>query len=359
MNEYERSQFGYINQVVFGKDIQRIVCPTVNCKQILPHNFFKSDTTVISIVGSSGVGKSYYAVTLIDLLRRNRILHTIGIEGDIINENEDVKNHIDQLLRQRNAGTPLDATPPQLSNLTWVVQISIRSGRKAKYIYLSFFDNGGEGFRTVDDLLTSNSNILVADGLIFLFSPRELPDIFNNEIANYTQKFPSSGIATSSSNDYTTIFQTLNNVIEVFRLCNNKPDDQTTRLDKLREYFTGEPKINIPIALCISWYDVIERKFYNRIPSDTDATEMSAIIQNGNVKYNAIQSYSNEIKNLLYNRETGNIRLRNKIETSLKRYMYFTIQTIKETGDGSMNYAESKGCLLPVLWMFKQLKMID
>jgi hypothetical protein len=195
----------------------------------------------------------------------------------------------------------------------------------------------------------------LANGLIFLFSPRELPNIFGNELANYNKKFPTSGVTTSRANNYTTIFETLTNVIEVFRLLKSS----TNGIDKLWNSVAGEPKIEIPVAFCISWYDVIEHKFYNSIPKDTDKVEMSAIVQDKQIKYEPMLSYSNEIKELLYNDETGNIRLKNKIETSFKNYLYFAVQTIKEIDQGDKNYPESRGCLLPVLWMLNHLKIID
>jgi ABC-type dipeptide/oligopeptide/nickel transport system ATPase component len=357
MLKFEQSRFAYITQTVFGKEITRVCCPNKDCEQKLPRDFFKSDATVISIVGSSGVGKTYYAVTLIDLLRRNRILHRLGIAGDIINEGVEITNHIEGLLRQREQGAVLSSTAVDKSNLTWVIQISIRKGNRSRYLYLSFFDNGGEGFKTVTNLLNTNSNILQADGLIFLFSPRELPDIFSDEIAAYNIKFPKSGVAAPNANNYATIFDTLNSVIEAFRLLNNKPS--TKWYDEIMDCLVDKSKIKIPVALCISWYDVIQHKFKNKIPSDMDETKMSAIIQDKQIKYEVIQSYSDEIKELLYNEETGNIRLENIIETSLNNYLYFAIQTIQEEEDGSRNSPKSKGCLLPVLWMLKQLKIID
>ncbi|GEM_PF-7054681 len=353
LNECFRNGYEEESQTVLGREIRRIKCP--QCSTLLPRDFFNADSAVISIVGSTAVGKTFYALSLINLFRNNRLLHKFGIDGDIINESIEIRTHIETLINQKQHGVDFLRTDKEDSKDTWVVRVSIRKGNHAKHLYLSFFDNAGEGFKSISDILANNNNILMADGLIFLFSPKELWEIFGNEVVRYANKYNYDDLKSTDSNNKETLFETMNNVIEVLKFEDNIPD----KVAKWK-FWHKEPKINLPIAFCISWYDVISERFCNQIPDDTDEVEMSSIIGNGKIKFDAVESYSKEIEAVLYNEETGNWRLKNTIETSLDNYLYFLIQTRKNCKDsnGRVYEDEPRGCLLPILWMFKQLKLI-
>lgn len=346
LHEYPQSSFQLraVNEL-----INEIRCPNNTpdannrvCNKVLPLNFFEGKSHVISIIGGKNVGKTYYSVVLLDLILNCRPLHKFGISGTVIGS-EQLKEEINTKLNQLGKGEFFDLTTLKNIGETLVLQISIGKGKKTKYVYLSFFDNPGEGFSNIDLIIENLPNVYRSDALIFMFEPRQISALQVDASANATYH---------GRQIIDDVYTVLNNTIEILKHINrNRNSNQKSFFDRILK----NNKVNEPVAICISKFDQVEHLFYNQIPSDNEELDLTVFSNNG-IRFDTMRNFSNEIQNTLYADEYGDFRLKNMVEASLSKYSYFGVQSIKIVDDKPMCFP--KGVVLPLIWLFKQLNLI-
>jgi hypothetical protein len=105
---------------------------------------------------------------------------------------------------------------------------------------------------------------------------------------------------------------------------------------------------------------VIKDKFVYQIPIDYKDDELELeFFKDGKFDYNQIDNYSKEIHKMLF--EDGkSYDLKNAIEPYFANYKYFTTQSIERNEDDKSTFRDMpRGCMLPVLWLFKELKIVN
>jgi len=327
--------------------IQEIRCPNraenpdgrgLLCNKKLPLNFFDGDSKIISIVGGSNVGKTYYSIILLKILQECQPLHKIGIYGNLICT-PDLKRQVDQDLKDLFENNRFNATLKDSLRENILIQVSIENSKSVRHIYFSLFDNPGEAFDDQDDIINILPNVYRSDALILLFEPKQIKP-FISEASRKSQEV-------AVVKDINTV---IFNIIEILK--------HTSRDDSNQSNFISifeNNKIKIPVAICVSKFDEIENLFFNQLPSDNKELEYS-ILSSNKINFNLIKEISNEISSQIFNEDNGDIRLKRTIENSLCNYSFFGVQSIKNQ-DGKISH-NPKGAVLPLLWIFKQLKYV-
>ncbi|GHV72634.1 hypothetical protein FACS1894201_03030 [Bacteroidia bacterium] len=369
LHEHTKEEFSYATTRIPGtnrKIISSVKCP--ECQERLPHSFFEDDTKIISIIGDRYVGKTYYAISLINFLETNSTLHRLGINSELIGDKE-TKDRIKQLQALKRAGQEFDQTKRVESKAAWVLKITC----KGKSIYISFFDNAGEGFAEREEILNdieqaNKHNLVHADALLFLFAPYQL-NCFNDIVGNYCKKYglgrnrfgrPYPKTESSIRNDFVIqvpLRQVISNVKDLFVDLINDAGEKS----KINAFLSRliSKRVNIPTAFCLTQYDVIKDQFVYQIPEDDkdDEFEME-YFKDGEFDYSIIDSYSKEIHKMLY--EDGKMYdLKNAIEPYFVNYKYFTTQSIERNDEDKQTFRDMpRGCTLPIIWLFKELNIV-
>jgi hypothetical protein len=345
LNSYTKDTFE-TNRI--NNFIQEIRCPnrTENpngrgllCNKKLPLNFFEGESKIISIVGGANVGKTYYSVILLKILQECQPLHKIGIYGNLITTPE-LKRQVELDLKNLYEQNQFSSTLKDALRENLLIQVSIESSKKVKHIYFSLFDNPGEAFNSQEEIIDILPNVYRSDALILLFEPKQIKP-FVSEASKKSQ------VMASVSNINTVMF----NIIEILK------HTSTSNLDSTNNYLKvfNNNKVKIPVAICISKFDEVENLFYNQLPNDNTDLEFS-VLAGKSINFNFIKEMSNEISSQMYNDDNGDFRLKKLIENTLDNYSYFGVQSIKDD-KGKIKH-HPKGAVLPLLWIFKQLKYV-
>lgn len=345
LNSYTKDTFE-TNRI--NNFIQEIRCPnrTENpngrgllCNKKLPLNFFEGESKIISIVGGANVGKTYYSVILLKILQECQPLHKIGIYGNLITTPE-LKRQVELDLKNLYEQNQFSSTLKDALRENLLIQVSIESSKKVKHIYFSIFDNPGEAFNSQEDIIEILPNVYRSDALILLFEPKQVKP-FIKEASRTSQTMAS----VSSIN--TVMF----NILEILKHTSASNVGSATNILKV----FNNNKVKVPVAICISKFDEVETLFYNQLPSDNSELEYS-VLAGKSINYSFINEMSNEISSQMYNDEDGDFRLKKHIENTLENYSYFGVQSIKDN-KGKIKH-QPKGAVLPLLWIFKQLKYV-
>jgi hypothetical protein len=366
LHEHTKENFTEESKEIKGtsrKVISSVKCPS--CQERLPHSFFDDDTKIISIIGDKYVGKTYYAISLIIFLESNETLHRLGINSELIGD-EATKDKVKKLQQNKREGQEFDQTNVSESKAAWVIKIT----RKSKSVYLSFFDNAGEGFAEREQILRDietgdKHNLVHADALLFLFAPYQLK-CFNAVVNKYCEDYdltinehgrpvPKSEFKSTPNASFQKIplRQVISNVKDMFIDYINETGTKTI-LDRLIS-----KKVNLPTAFCLTQYDVIKDLFVYQIPEDANDDEFEMNFFRGEkFNYEMIDNYSKELYRMLF--ESGKMYdLKNAIEPYFTNYKFFTTQSIERRKDNKSKFIDMpRGCTLPVLWLFKELNII-
>jgi hypothetical protein len=328
--------------------IQEIKCPNkaenpkgrgLLCNKKLPLNFFEGESKIISIVGGSNVGKTYYSVILLKILQECQPLHKIGIYGNLITTPElklQVENDLKNLFEQNKFGRTLKEQLRE--NL--LIQVTVEKSNKVRHFYFSIFDNPGEAFDNQEDIIELLPNVYRSDALILLFEPKQIKPFVSQASRN------SQEVALVKD-----INHVMFNIIEILKNANASSQNMVQYNINIFE----NNKIKIPVAICVSKFDEIETLFYNQLPNDNKELEYT-ILSGNKINFNFINEMSHEISNQMYNDEDGDFRLKKLIDNSLNNFSYFGVQSIKNQ-NGNISH-QPKGTVLPLLWIFNQLKYI-
>lgn len=317
------------------------------CGKTLPLRFFESESKVISLVGGVGVGKTYFFMALKRILERGAI-NELGITGNMFFGDEESENYFNQILFECDNGK-IDATKKDAGVEKRALGLEIHIEQKGllktnRIIYLSFFDNPGEGFNN-PIYIAENMNLHKSDAVIFLISPEQLE--------NYDDltKSHCDGLVSPSS-----IADVINNITNVFQSINSK--------FSLRSF---SRKISVPFAFCISKFDNLKESFSIYLPDDLSDHAFfashkfkSKLIPNGfTSKENGIvvtiNSISSKIESIIYARN-NNTYLKQRIQANFSNYRYFGVESIRF--DNSEPGLAPRGIALPLIWVLHNIKQL-
>jgi len=327
------------------------------CGRRLPLNFMKSESKVIALAGAANVGKTYYYLALLKQLKFNTILHEIGIIGDTESD-EDATEKINHFYEEINNGTRLLATTSIKNALQSVIHLRITRGDQVKHVYLSFFDTPGEKFTDQDYMLKNLPHVYKADGLLFLFEPKQIKKLWKTIIRDNSYL--------RAENAPENLYKVLDTIIEVIRHVRaNHPGGATggSGKDKLLtqawEDFVnslGRQKLPVPVALAVSKFDQLEKSMNVTIPfDDTDFETMC--IKKGRFDEKMINTISSEIAQSITGMPDGEPGIEQLLRSSLADYAFFGVKSVDVDEVGKPIYLHPQGVLLPLIWLLIKLRL--
>ncbi len=310
-----------------GKPTSTKVCP--NCTHDLPGNILESPTKIISIVGAKGSGKSYFVGTFLMKVMEDGIFARPPLSAAcrwLEKCQDEYENRFKSPIDSRK---PLPGTnlvddlireyPPLL------MEISRKQSGSIKANTFSFFDAAGENFEDPAILTQVGAYLGHSVAIIVILDPWQLPKL---EAAFNSVGFKSN----HSEKKYSEI---IDNTIMIIRNQMGLP----------------KGKINIPLCLCISKWDLVT-KVPNLISPDYTIAHQDM----SNYDKDFIDTASEELKDFLVNYEPNLI---NTVEQNFETTKYFAFSAwgfSNEESTGSPVIASYK-VEDPILWLFDQ-KMI-
>jgi len=335
------------------------------CGKRLPLNFLESESIVIALTGAAGVGKTYYYLALLDQLKNNRALHQLGIQGDIVGSQED-KRKLQSFFEDVKYKKQLIKTASIESAIKSVIHLTITKRDRTKHVYLSFFDNPGEKFTDIDHMIDNFSNVYKADGLLFLFEPKQVEKL-QMSILKHNPYLEDE----EETDDFYTV---LNNVIQLIKHVrnpnNSNPNNVTANISNTRSKWEmakikfanlkgwerGSSKVKIPFALAISKFDQLKKLIHVSIPFDESQLETMCI---SNDKFNddLVNAISNEIEELITGKPDGEARIKNLLNSNMRHYAYFGVKSVEVDERGQPIDLKPQGVLLPLIWLLSKLQL--
>lgn len=402
----------------------------LHCGKILPTNFFDAESTVISIAGSKYVGKTFYMIALLMQLQNNKSFQRLGFSGILVGD-EAAKEEILKKIELIKSGGKPQATKlgDYAHEQALIVDLSIYNGKTVKHVYLSFFDTPGEAYTDIEWMKKNLQCIYKADGLLFLIEPMQIKYL-RKEIfaANYTH------LNAQNPHD---LFEGFYNVIELLKFVQHnkkvkKPSlkseepqpvtepvsaEQTSNEQAPSEPQVPKPKVTeipiasennltfwerllgktkvieilhekvrCPIAIGVTKVDQIKHLMFNEVPYDSAEFE-SMYLEGDKINSDLIKSISNELKDIVFHKEHGEINVQNKLEGEVKHFELFGIKSgnavinnngktlaveelqdvlnekekedvyLKMVSNPPESELQQQGVLLPLIWLLIKLKL--
>lgn len=329
------------------------------CGKRLPLNFFTSDSSVISIVGGTGAGKTYFVMALKRILDGGVLLNRLGISGTTYYPDRESEDYFEGLLQQIIDGTKLNATQKNagVERHALCLQVNISGNRikRTKTIYFSFFDNPGEGFKR-DSYILDNMNLHLSDAVIFLISPEQLPNIL--------PKVNGQGLVQNA----TSLLTVLTNIEGVFNRDRESPQNESRVSGLMNGIKSLIPyRITIPFAFCLSKCDLLSNVFPiigKNIPRDLyrDDFQTLGIITGSDVHKERIQpiinTNSDSILKILDENDECNIENHLK---NYSNYRLFAVQSVEvsnnNNGQEVINLSP-KGISFTMYWLLNRLNLV-
>lgn len=280
-----------------GRNTSTIACP--KCKSILPDTYFNGYTRIISIVGCSSSGKSYYVGSFLKKIMKDGLLSTMNLKNieRICTKWADKKSGSEYKNRfeiPMDSGRILEGTKKVYDlikdNPPLLIEMTKETKKKNERITFSFFDAAGESFHNESELMAVTPYIAHSEAVIMLLDPRQI-DSLNTSIEGAF-----SGLPKVSDVTYEEILSNITKIIK---------NDQK---------IAGDNKIKIPLCIAFSKWDlVIDTP--DLLQEEFECAKTESNNQSG---YDAtrIENISNEIRSLLI-QQWG---CRNLVETAEKDF---------------------------------------
>lgn len=296
------------------------ICPV--CHNKLPSTAGKSPIKIISILGSTAVGKSVFIAILADLLLENVALD-FNLQVDEVSTGFGEIGDIRKIIQDIKAKGHNATAPAYIPPLTF--QVRHNNGlNEGQEFTLCFFDFPGESTMNNEYLNNQARHISNAAGYIFLMDPLQiegLADIFSKERES---------------------------IKEIKAL----PFSQV--LDQYNEHFiSSEPGgvLKRPTAIVMAKTDYL-RNHLNLL--DKQTIIFDDYRHNGYVYMDQIKKINAEIKKFLQKYNPGNLP---RIDGLFKNYSYFGVSSL------GAPQAEDQGILPcrvtePLLWLLFELGFI-
>ena len=336
--------------------IDYFYCPNPNknendrdvCGKRLPLGFFEADSTTIAIVGPQNSGKTYYFIALAMELFFNQTLTELGIHTQMVGDETENKIFF-KLLNDLKEGNKFAANIDNKYTVETVLEINIEKNNKK--IYLSFFDNPGEKIFSMDYMIREFSNVINADGLIFLIEPSKLR-AFRELIYENSQV----------NNSFSTAISNLTNLL--IHAKNNSVNNLSSMFsgnvigdirDKAINLIKKQTKITKPIAITISKFDLIKNYVHSNVLMD-EIEMQNYIIKNGQFDEFALNNVSTELESLIYS-NSGDLSVMHTMN-KYQHSAFFGVKSIKVDNNNNPLSLDPKSVSLPLLWVLKKLYKI-
>lgn len=296
------------------------ICPV--CHNQLPITAGKSPIKIISILGSTAVGKSVFIAILTDLLLENVALD-FNLQVNEVNTGFGEIGDIGGIIRDIKAKGHNATAPDYIPPLTF--QVRHNNGlNEGQEFTLCFFDFPGEATMNNEYLNNQARHISNAAGYIFLMDPLQiegLADIFRQE---------RESIKEIKSIPFSQVLSQYN-----VHFINSEPEGVLKR----------------PTAMVMAKTDYLRNHL--------DLLDKQTIIfndyrHNGYVYMDQIERINDEIKNFLGSYDPGNLP---RIDGLFRNYSYFGVSSL------GAPQAENRGILPcrvsePLLWLLFELGFI-
>lgn len=312
-------------------------CPA--CHTPLPAGFAESRIPLIGMVGGKGAGKSVYLTVLNHELRHNvrrRFAADLRLAGDQQGGAESAQAWLDGFERALfTEKTLLRTTEAAINGRRLPVVLEWRRPRRVlgretfPTTVLSFYDAAGEDLTTQERVHTQ-SYLGVADGLILLLDPWQLPG------AQTHLDVPASMMRESEA-----------------------PLDVLNRITNLRRAASGTSirrRISVPLAVVFAKFDALfpllgEGHPLRTMPSAGAYYDEQA----GNDAHEHVRS-------LLYKFEADDIDTH--LRLNYKRFRYFAVSALGAAPDYAGGRVNSHGVFPfrvdePLLWLLSLLRVIE
>lgn len=381
------------------------------CGHRLPSRFFQGKSSVISIVGGAGVGKTYFFMALNRLLDDGYLINKLGIEGEMVFSDDISERYYKELQNRIRKGQPLEATKKDagVEKHALCLQVTIQKkkdkkmirkflsavkdgngrfdfknfiqetakiikriklrGKRSGIVYFTFFDNPGEvfsnGFHIFD-----KTNVCQSDAVFFLISPEQIKGLIGNNIKGE-----------GSSKDATPLHSVMNSLINAYKSDEEEPVAKNAWQKFLKgiSKLLSNKKIPVPFASCLSKFDLVREAFGSGVIFPNDF-EIKYTKENGNLVkindftkygimdddavqheriYEVIEKNHEIIFDKLYNDFNGGNSI-GLLDDNFSNYRLFAIQSIavEKDIDNKLNIDYClHGLSLPLIWLLKKLNL--
>lgn len=288
-----------------------------------------------AIVGPVESGKSYYIYALLykliddqdDTLRDflNSINMSIELVGvDSLRQYEKFKTKL--LSEQLMKTTEFDLE----NNTPLILLLKIGTGSKQKQIKLSFFDLSGENFRNDRSFMKDEPRIHRAKGILFLqdpFSDSKLSKLVLNQ----------SLVPLNPENN-----NLLNDLYQAIIKNENRPRN----------------KVSIPIAFCLSMFDLIEHWIPELAPASAYLEVDDLISSKKLFNLRLIEQKTKEFKEFLLKNSRIPVK---SLEDRFTHHAVFAFSAIGHDNVSNIDTLgiEPKGIIAPLLWLLAVSGFID
>lgn len=315
------------------------VCP--ECMTVLPHTITESPTRIISIVGASSSGKSYYVGSvlrkimdegLFSELQFDDIERISTIWADKKSSTEYSKRFKSLMDNFRILNPTEKITDIVKDNPPLLIEMSIER-KRLEHSTFSFFDAAGESFHDASDLAAITPYIAHSEAVILILDPRQIPKV-NSDITAAIPGLPAVSTVTYS--------EILNNAIQIIR--NDK------RLSRNK-------KIKIPLCIAFSKWDLV-METPNLIPDGLICGQSSQQVNDG-YDEQRIDSISNEIRSLLM-QQWSEANLVALAEQNFETVKYFSFSAWGSSNSGKNGAPPIASFRVedPLLWVLHKNKVI-
>lgn len=358
-----------------SRDVVKYKCPnqqlkddatSLVCNRTLPINFFEHDSHVISISGATGVGKTFYLSALLHQVLYNRELHRFGITGSLIGEANAVRELRNLLTEHRESGAAISASKPGIELAGFVLHVTINRHGRRRSLYLSLFDNPGEKFTDPDYMHRNMFNVYKADAVLFLIEPIQIDSLADAVLDRYKD--------TKGRVDPGDLYDVVYNVTELLKYAQRNGHSGSTATanttdgqpwDGLRRMFssTSQPddRVQIPVAVGISKADLFHHVLLSEVPYD-QADFAIKYLRGNRLDISLVDQLSAELHDVLFDPNSGDLRLRSLLESSCKDYRLFALKSIDGNAykdrTGIPEGQNTQGVLLPFLWLLHRLNLL-
>lgn len=315
------------------------VCPS--CHNELPEGIQDNEDMIIAVVGSRDTGKTHFITVLINELR-TRICPDI-FRGTFEPINDDAFRHYQEHFYNK---VFLDKTLQDLTTsgaakgenivrkpliFEMMVPLDEQGKKRRKYTFV-FYDTAGEDLKNEMLMKTVNRYICKASGIIFLLDPMQIMELRLN--------MSDEEINSSSS-------------IKVEEI---EPQQMVLKriAKQIREDRGGE-KVNIPVAIAFSKFDVLKRFF----PKGSIVLEPSSYLREGHLDKNEWFTVSSEIEAML--QEWGAKGFTANVKMLFSNYTYCTLSALGQQPTVASNGVKKLVSMPmphrvedPFLWMLKE-----
>lgn len=327
------------------------------CQKVLPPNFLNSKSITIALAGDTYAGKSYFQLALLHELRFNKTLFKMGISGEPVGVQPTI-DRINQLFEEIHNGRKLKFTT--LVEDPFLIQLNVKRNGKLSTIYFSFYDNPGGWFNNTEQILNDMPNIHNADGIIFLIDPIEIEHLWEDLIRNnpYIIKRKPKGIFTPINNVTQVLSHVRNSTLEDSEMKTDSSVDKRWKeiLNKLG-ISSNNQIISTPVAFTISKFDQLKNNIGENIPYDSNDMEIMCMKNGVYDKYTQV-AISSDIRQVLFDDENGDSRLKDIIDSNYKDAEFFACKSVKvDEKTGEPEELEPQGVLLPLIWILNKLKL--